>query len=181
MTGGEGEERRWLEINRAPVLTLWAAVVAERLGFDWEEALTLGRAVAGLNAYSKGKALGLFQPTPEAVREKRRRLREAEGVSVDLLGRAVPARQTADGLRALSKDQPIDPHGVQRYLENKFGEALDDAVAAMRALARSRRLDELVEEAYELYEAFRPRVPRGRTGWGARGRLSLDRIRAMAA
>jgi hypothetical protein len=39
-----------LQINRAPVLTLWAAVVAERLGFTWEEALTLGRAVAGLNA-----------------------------------------------------------------------------------------------------------------------------------
>lgn len=39
-------------INRAPVLTLWAAIVAERLGFDWEEALTLGRAVAGLNTYS---------------------------------------------------------------------------------------------------------------------------------
>ena len=50
-----------IEINRAPVLTLWAAVVAERLGFDWQEALTLGRAVAGLNAYSKGKALGLLR------------------------------------------------------------------------------------------------------------------------
>lgn len=180
MTGDGDEPRHWLEINRAPVLTLWAAVVAERLGFEWEEALTLGRAVAGLNAYSKGKALGLFQPTPEAVREKRRRMREAEGVSVDLLNRAVPARQTTDGLRALSKDQPIDPDGVRRYLKNKFGEALDDAVAAMRTLARSRRRDELVDAAYELYEAFRPEVPRGKKGWGARGRLSLDRIRAMA-
>ena len=47
-----------ISINRAPVLTLWAAVVAERLGFDREEALTLGRAVAGLNAYSKGVRLG---------------------------------------------------------------------------------------------------------------------------
>ena len=54
--------RATLQINRAPVLTLWAAVVAERLGFTWEEALTLGRAVAGLNAYAKGKALGLFTP-----------------------------------------------------------------------------------------------------------------------
>ena len=33
---------RVVEINRAPVLTLWAAVVAERLGFDWPTALTLG-------------------------------------------------------------------------------------------------------------------------------------------
>jgi len=47
-------------IYRAPVLTLWAAVVAEILGFNYNEALTLGRAVAGLNAYSKGVALSLF-------------------------------------------------------------------------------------------------------------------------
>ena len=39
-----------VSINRAPVLTLWAAVVAERLGFDREEALTLSKAVAGLTA-----------------------------------------------------------------------------------------------------------------------------------
>jgi hypothetical protein len=44
-------------VNRAPVLTLWAAVVAEVLGFKHDEALTLGRAVAGLNAYSKGVSL----------------------------------------------------------------------------------------------------------------------------
>ena len=50
-----------ITINRAPVLTLWAAVVAERLGFDRDEALTLGRAVAGLNAYSKGVALELSE------------------------------------------------------------------------------------------------------------------------
>jgi hypothetical protein len=36
------------------VVTLWAAVVAERLGFDHDEAVILGKAVAGLNAYSKG-------------------------------------------------------------------------------------------------------------------------------
>jgi hypothetical protein len=32
-----------IRINRAPVLTLWAAVVAERLGFDRDEALSRGR------------------------------------------------------------------------------------------------------------------------------------------
>ena len=51
-------------VNRAPVLTLWGAMVAEVLGFEHDEALTLGRAGAGLNAYSKGVSLGLFQPTP---------------------------------------------------------------------------------------------------------------------
>ncbi len=49
---------RTIKVNRAPVLTLWAAVVAERLGFDREAALTLGRAVAGTSAQMKGRALG---------------------------------------------------------------------------------------------------------------------------
>jgi len=56
-------------VSRAPVLTLWAAVVAEVIGFEHEEALTGARAVAGMNAYSKGVSLGLFQPTPREVKE----------------------------------------------------------------------------------------------------------------
>ena len=51
-------KRSWVMVNRAPVLTLWAAVVAEVLGLEHDEALTLGRAVAGLKAYSKGVSLG---------------------------------------------------------------------------------------------------------------------------
>jgi len=30
----ESKKRSWVNINRAPVLTLWATVVAERFGFD---------------------------------------------------------------------------------------------------------------------------------------------------
>jgi hypothetical protein len=46
-----------VKINRAPVLTLWATVVAERLGHDHAAALTLG----------KGRRLGLFhEPQEEA-------------------------------------------------------------------------------------------------------------------
>jgi hypothetical protein len=56
------EKRSWVMVTRAPVLTLWAAVVAEVLGFEHDEALTLGRTVAGLNAYLKGVSLGLFKP-----------------------------------------------------------------------------------------------------------------------
>jgi hypothetical protein len=59
MTDGS---RHTIKVNRAPVLTLWGAVVAERLGFTHDETLTLGRAVAGLNARSKGVSLGLIHP-----------------------------------------------------------------------------------------------------------------------
>ncbi len=174
------EKRGWLTINRAPVLTLWAAVVAERLGFDWDEALTLGRAVAGLNAYSKGVSLGLFRPTPKEVRERRKKMRAEEAITVDLLHRAVPATQTDEGLRALSKDRPIGPDGVQRYLEGKFGDALDEAYDTMVTLAESMSPAKLATEAYRLYEKFRPAIPAGKRGWGAAGRLDLELIRAMA-
>jgi hypothetical protein len=126
--------RHWIEINRAPVLTLWAAIVAKRLGFDWDEALTLGRAVAGLNAYSKGRALGLFEPTPEAVAEKRAQVRREKGAfSINLLRREVPAVITEDGIRALQKDRPTDPASVWRYLEHAFGDELDDAWEAKKS------------------------------------------------
>jgi hypothetical protein len=174
-------ERHRLKINRAPVLTLWAAVVAEQLGFAESEALTLGRAVAGLNAYAKGKSLGLFKPKPKEVREHRRTLREDESIFIDLLGRAVPATRTADGLRATSKGKPINPESVTRYLEKKFGDALEDARAAMTALARSRPPDAIADEAYALYAAFRPEIPKGEAGWGAAGTLNLDQVRKMAS
>ena len=56
---GKGARKSAVMINRTPVLGLWAAVAAEVLGFEHDEALTLGRAVAGLNAYSKGSSPGL--------------------------------------------------------------------------------------------------------------------------
>ena len=167
-------------INRASVLTLWAAVVAEMLGFDYDEALTLGRAVAGLNAYSKGVALGLFQPTPKAIREQRRKLRKDEVVTVDLLHRAVPARHTDEGLRALSNDRPISSESVKRYLEGKFGDVLDEVYEAMKELAKSLTPSELAEKAYNLYEKFRPEIPPGKRGWGALGKLDIEGIRKMA-
>jgi hypothetical protein len=170
-----------LQINRAPVLTLWAAVVAARLGFAWEEALTLGRAVAGLNAHAKGKALGLFTPTPSAVQAQRQAQRGQMTLMVSLLHRAVPTMCTASGLRALSKDKPIDPSSVQRYLESKFGAALEDAYDAMQRLATSRPPTALADEAYQLYEQFRPAIPAGTKGWGAAGTLNLDAIRKLAA
>ena len=169
-----------IKVNRAPVLTLWAAVVAERLGFDWDEALTLGRVVAGLNAYSKGVRLGLFTPAPKEVKEKKRKLKEGETLHIDLLGRAVPAVHTPDGLRAVSKDRPIAPASVERYLEGKFSEALPAVRKAMDTLARSMRPETLTSEAFTLYEQFRPEVPAGVRGWGAEGRLDTRRILALA-
>ena len=52
------------------MLTLWSAVVAERLGFDRATALTLGQTVAGSSAYAKGVSLGIIESSPDLVRER---------------------------------------------------------------------------------------------------------------
>jgi hypothetical protein len=168
-----------ISINRAPVLTLWAAVVAERLGFDPDEALTLGKAVAGLNAQAKGRRLGIFKPHEEKA-QKAREKKPDETFLVEILGRTVPAMNTEDGIRAAIKGKPISPVGVERYLEGKFGDDLDRVTKAMQKLAKAYKPKELAIAAYPLYDQFRPVIPAGVRGWGAAGDLDLGLIESMA-
>jgi hypothetical protein len=71
-------------------------------------------------------------------------------MTVYLLHRAVPARYTDEGLRALSGDSPIRPESVQKCLEGKFGDALEDVSAAMLGLAKSLLPSQLAEIGYGL-------------------------------
>lgn len=170
--------KRTLEINRAPVLTLWAAIVAERLGYDEDAALTLGRAVAGMNAATKAQNLGLFSEAP--ARPHRKKAAAPAEDRVALLGRSVPVVETDDGLRAAKGGKPDSPEAVRKYLDTRFGADLDAARAAMKRLAASRPKAELAAHAFSLYEDFRPGVPSGQRGWGARGVLDLGRIETLA-
>ena len=171
MTGQE------IKINRAPVLTLWAAVVSERLGHSPETALTLGRAVAGLNANSKARRLGLVEAKKP---EEKAKAPARKAKSVMVLGRPVPVVHIKEGLRAMAKDEAIKPASVQRYLESKFGDSLPEVRTALEDLARAYTRDQLEAEAYGLYEQFRPQIPEGQRGWGAAGVLDLEHIRRLA-
>ena len=169
-----------ITINRAPVLTLWAAVVAERLGFKANAALTLGRALAGLNAQSKGRSLGIFKPPKFEAGKPPQKHGLGEEFWIDLCGRAVPARNTKEGVRAVVKDQPIDPKQVQGYLGRSFGENLATTRRAMEQLAKAHDPDTLAEEAFHLYERFRPQVAAGKGGWGQKETLDLTLIRSLS-
>ena len=173
--------RRTITINRSPVLTLWASVVARRLGFERDEALTLGRAVASLGLHIKHAPLLVETPSRKTIKEQRRGLKAGKRVQFDLLKRAVPVVRTRRGLRALARNRPIAPDSVEQYLEIKFGDALKLVRNAMKRLARSMSAPEIAAEADELYEKFRPRVPAGEPGWGAEGKLDLDRIERLGA
>lgn len=173
-----------IKINRAPVLTLWAAVVAERLGYNHDEALTLGKAVAGLTAQSKGQRLGIYTKAEAELDEKASKVpkerKPGEAVWFEVVGRRVPAVQTEHGLRATNKDEAIDPQSVERYLNKKFGAGLSNARTELEALAKAYPPQELEQRAFALYEQFRPTVPEGVQGWGALGELKLERVRELA-
>ncbi len=174
-------ENKRIKINRAPVLTLWAVVVAERLGHEKETALTLGKAVAALNAQSKGRRLGIYEAKSDAEKaEARGQEAPGEVEFVELLGRGIPAVRTPQGLRAAIDGEEIRPESVERYLRQKFEEDLDAVRATMRTLAEAQSPEELARRAYDLYEEFRPAIPEGKRGWGAKGELDLGLIRSLA-
>lgn len=170
-----------IKINRAPVLTLWATVVAERLGYSKDTALTLGKAVAGLNAQSKGRKLGIYEEKSEdEKKEEKKKEKAAKPEFIELLGRGIPAVKTSKGVRAAIKGEEIDPDSVETYLEQKFKDDLEEARAAMEKLAKAYTPKQLETKAYDLYEKFRPKIPEGTKGWGAKGELDLDYIRSLA-
>ena len=51
---------------------------------------------------------------------------------------------------------------------------------AMQKLAKAYTPQELAHDAYRLYERFRPDIPAGKKGWGAKGDLDLGLVGRLA-
>lgn len=170
--------------RRAPVLTLWVAVCAERQGFTFAEGLTFGKTISVWFAQSKGRAIGVLEePSPEEQQQRaswRARV-AASSEPVRVCGRTVRCKREADGaLRAILGDTPVAPDSVMAYLRRAFGGSLDRVTAAMRHLAAAVEPERLHDKAYDLYVAFRPDVASGAPGWGQKGQLDLQRMQALA-
>jgi hypothetical protein len=143
--------------------------------------LTLGKAVAGLNAQSKGRRLGIYEEkSEEEKKEEKKKEKTVKVEFIQLLGRGIPVVKTAQGFRAAIKGEEIDPQGVSKYLQQKFGDDLNDARTAMEKLAKAFTPKQLESKAYSLYEKFRPEIPEGAKGWGVKGELDLDYIHSLA-
>jgi hypothetical protein len=167
-----------ISINTAPVLALWASVVAARLGFDRDEALTLGRAVAEHKAAAKGSTLPVFKPHQTKV-NKAREGKFGDRFLVEVCGQMVEAVKTKNGIRGLVKGKPILPASVQRYLEGEFGYSLYRFEEEMQYLAKAFNRLQLADVAYPLYEKFRPAIPSGAKGAATKGDLDPDLIASL--
>ena len=108
------------------------------------------------------------------------RLREEPVTApVLLLGKTIRLLPNNDGeLRAADGDQPADPVDVERYLAKAFGDHLADVRTAMEALASRYDPMELNRIGFWLYEQFRPEIPPGNQGWGAKAVLDVGKILA---
>lgn len=183
---------RSVVVNRAPVLTAWAMVVLEKMGFERDEALSLAQCYVSHTSTARGRAIGVL---PKQARAEN--LPVGVGTNQphsELMGIKLPVMQIQDGeedgeeetkrYRGISEGQMILPDRAWEYLQRSFMSNLPFVVGAMTLLA-----DAIVEDgpgdpdperlnrvAWRMYVDFRPD-----TGgeWGKRATLSISKILSL--
>ncbi|KIW64007.1 hypothetical protein PV04_08967 [Phialophora macrospora] len=181
------EESKPVIINRAPVLQLWAACVAQKLypKLSWATHLSIGSAISTLCAISKGRAIGAIDQAaddPEKKAEKEKRKRSAQKSADDEVDVMSFKLLLKDG-NAIVSGKPQKAN--EALLMKKYGEAdykrtkaaMEEAIDDFEAKAKK---GELNRAAFHMYEEFRPSVQHGQGGWGKKGELRLEKIGELA-
>ncbi|KAG6873771.1 hypothetical protein C0995_011590 [Termitomyces sp. Mi166 len=161
--------RKTTVINRAPLMTLWAMTVAERLGFRREEALSIASVYTEMNAMAKGVSLGIHQGGKEQGMEA---VKGGSQSYIELMGRRPLYRTQTQQWRALSDGTPVEPSSAFSYISRAFRQTIPHISGALKLLANSFDVEELNSSAWGLYAEFRPTVDR----WGARSEVKCSTI-----
>jgi hypothetical protein len=110
-----------IQVNRAPVLKLWACVVAERLGHPADLALSLAKIVAGTAARAKARRLGIAEES-DAAKERHDAAPGTPNQTTLLLDRQIRLTHDGDGVVLAENGGRPEPAGpVGAYLRNAFG------------------------------------------------------------
>ncbi|KAJ3987298.1 hypothetical protein F5890DRAFT_1472383 [Lentinula detonsa] len=159
-------------VNRAPLMTAWATVVAERIGFQREEALSIASSYTEMNALSKGVSLGIYKDG------KQKGLEAVKGGTqpyVDLMGRRPLYQIRSDRWRALHNGSPTKPSTAYSYISSSLRQTMPYIIGALRLLANSFTAQEINQKAWGLYIQFRP----AGEGWGERSEVRCSTILAL--
>lgn len=167
-------------VNRAPVLTAWAAIVAHATGHAWETALTIGKVLTSRFAEAKGRNLGVITAHAQMPKVTADTWRWSSRLTTTLMGEEISLRDTPSGVRALGDGGAVlNPETIDAYLARAFKGDLKRVVAAMQELAMCMDQATLLRDAYKLYKLIRPCVPHGVGGWGAQGELDLGYMQSL--
>ncbi|KAG9050050.1 hypothetical protein FS842_011434, partial [Serendipita sp. 407] len=160
-----------IKINRAPVMMAWSCIVAEKLGFAREEALSIASAYTEMNATTRGVNLGIYEKGKEMGMEPGSNTAQPH---VELMGRRIPLFQTENGQwRALMKGDPVSPAKAYSYITRSLAQMSPYLLGALQVLASSYDDPQLLNnKGYSLYSDFRPE----NSGWGLKGEIKLESI-----
>ncbi|KAI0773438.1 hypothetical protein BC629DRAFT_1291076 [Irpex lacteus] len=159
-------------VNRAPIMTAWSFIVAERLGFSREEALSIASVYTEMNAISKGVSIGIYS---EAKKNGVEASKDGSQPYVDLMGRRPLFQTQNESWRALSSNAPVSPASGFSYITRSLRQTAPFIVGALRLLAESYTPEELNKHGFSLYTEFRPDV----TGWGGRAEVRCEKILSL--
>eukprot|EP00127_Corallochytrium_limacisporum_P005602 Clim_evm1s209 gene=Clim_evmTU1s209 len=183
-----------LHINRSPVMILWTACVCSMLDYKWDEALSIAQCVATQIAEAKAKMLGIDRKVRGTGNKEQQRLKadqkqlhhfHIQGGTptrvLNLMGREVLIFKSKGRWRAVQPGtlmEPTKPEQPHAYLMQTWGDRLYVFYKAMMDLLEVVPLQWMNEDntTYHLYQDFRPEIPKGATGWGARGEISTKKI-----
>lgn len=172
-------------INRAPVLTLWAAAVASFLypDVEWATCLSIGSSVSRLCAVSKGRAIGKVQPKDPSTKseDRKKKKTEAQGDIMELEVMGFPMQIKNGAATVDGKDKPANEH----LLRAKFG-GEEEYTRVKRVMEEALRTwdddkETLDKKAFHMYEQFRPSIASGSAGWGRKGPLNMHKVKATIA
>lgn len=164
---------RHVLVNRAPVMTAWAVVVLQCLGFRVQEALSLAHCYVSTTAEARAATLGQAKATAPA------HVTSANQPHVDFLQVRIPVIQLRQGqYRGLHAGEVIPPTRAFDYLRRAMFQMLPHVMGALTLLAQAymgpeNDTEALQRHAYGLYVDFRPDT---QGAWGKRATLSLDTI-----
>ncbi|KAF4602044.1 hypothetical protein EYR40_005245 [Pleurotus pulmonarius] len=159
-------------VNRAPVMSAWATVVAERMGFNREEALSIASVYTEMNAISKGVALGIFD---KSRANDASASRNGSQPYVDFIGRRSLYETQNGQWRAILNGSPASPGTAFGYISRSFKHLTPFVLGSLQLLAQSYSQKEINEKAWGLYAEFRPTVD----GWGQRSVMKCADILAL--
>ncbi|KAK0191044.1 hypothetical protein F5146DRAFT_931348 [Armillaria mellea] len=156
-------------INRAPLMTAWTMIVAERLGFRREEALSIASVYTEMNALSKGVSLGIYKDGKQKGLDA---IRGGSQPYAELMGRSPLYQSQSNQWRALLNSKPAQPSSPFSYISRSFRQTTPHIIGALRLLAESFTPKELNNKGWTLYTEFRPSV----NGWGERSEVKCETI-----